>query len=57
MVVSQLNTLMAEGTAISSVSKTNTEPRKGFKPVTNIWCAHTRKARIVMANMEPTIAI
>ena len=31
-VVSQLNTLMADGTAINRVSRTNTEPRKGFKP-------------------------
>src|SRR3954465_4797325 len=57
IVVSQLNTLMAEGIAISRVSSTNTEPRKGFIPVTNIWCAHTRKARMVMANSEPTMAI
>ena len=35
-VVSQLNTLMADGTAISNVSNTNMEPRNGFKPVTNI---------------------
>jgi hypothetical protein len=35
-VVNQLKTLMAEGTAISKVSNTNTEPRKGFKPVTNM---------------------
>ena len=56
-VVSQLNTLIAEGTAISSVSNTKTDPRNGFNPVTNIWCAHTRKARIAMANKEPSIAI
>src|SRR6059058_4875489 len=57
IVVSQLNTLMAEGMAISRVRSTNTDPRKGFKPVTNMWWAHTRKARIVMANSDPTIAI
>src|SRR5438477_10745583 len=56
-VVSQLKTLMADGTAISNVNKTKIDPRKGFNPVTNIWCAQTRKARIVMANNEPTIAI
>ena len=56
-VVSQLNTLMAEGTAINSVSKTKTDPRKGFSPVTNIWCAHTRNARIAIANSDPSIAI
>ena len=31
-VVSQLKTLIAEGTAISKVSKTKIEPRKGFNP-------------------------
>src|SRR5205814_6621865 len=56
-VVSQLNTLIAEGTAISNVSNTKTEPRNGFKPVTNIWCAQTRKERMAIANKEPTIAI
>ena len=57
IVVSQLNTLMADGMAINRVNKTNTDPRKGFMPVTNIWCAHTRKARIVIANNDPTIAM
>src|SRR5688572_6880626 len=57
MVVIQLNTLMAEGTAISSVNNTNTEPKNGLRPVTNIWCAHTRNARMAMANNEPTMAI
>ena len=56
-VVNQLNTLMADGTAINNVSNTKKAPRKGFNPVTNIWCAQTRKARMVIANSEPTIAI
>ena len=56
-VVSQLNTFMADGTAISNVSNTKKEPRNGFNPVTNIWCAQTRKASIAMANKEPTMAI
>src|SRR5436190_20029571 len=56
-VVSQLNTLIAEGTAISNVSKTKTDPRNGFSPVTNMWCAHTRNARIAMANNDPNIAM
>ena len=55
-VVSQLNTLMAEGTAINKVSNTKKAPRNGFNPVTNIWCAQTRKARMAIANKEPTIA-
>ena len=36
-VVSQLKTLIADGTAINKVSSTKIEPKKGFKPVTNIW--------------------
>ncbi len=43
-VVNQLNTLMAEGTAINKVNNTNTDPKKGFNPVTNIWCAHTQES-------------
>ena len=35
-VVSQLNTLIADGTAISSVNNTKKAPRKGFNPVTNM---------------------
>ena len=35
-VVSQLNTLIAEGTAINRVSNTKKAPKKGFSPVTNI---------------------
>src|SRR5688572_8004275 len=56
-VVSQLNTLMADGTAINKVSKTKKEPKKGFKPVTNIWCAQTKKERVAIANKDPTIAM
>ena len=55
--VSQLNTLIADGTAINKVSSTNTEPRKGFNPVTNMWWAQTKNASIAIANKEPTIAI
>ena len=50
-------TLIADGTAMSNVSNTNTEPRKGFNPVTNMWCAQTRKASTAIANKDPTIAI
>ena len=56
-VVSQLKTLIAEGTAISKVSNTKNAPRNGLRPVTNIWCAQTRKESIAIANNEPTIAI
>ena len=57
IVVIQLNTLMADGIAIRRVNSTKTDPMNGFIPDTNIWCAHTRKARIQIANKEPTIAI
>ena len=56
-VVSQLKTLIAEGTAINKVSNTKKEPKNGFSPVTNIWCAHTKKANAAIANKEPTIAM
>src|SRR6476620_9967804 len=56
-VVSQLKTFIAEGTAINKVSNTKNEPRNGFKPVTNMWCAHTKKERDAIANKEPTMAI
>src|SRR5436190_11402099 len=56
-VVSQLNTLIADGTAINKVNNTNMDPRNGFSPVTNIWCAQTRNERIVIANSEPTMAM
>ena len=56
-VVSQLKTLIADGTAISSVSNTNTDPRNGFNPVTNMWCAHTRNANMAIANKDPSMAI
>ena len=36
-VASQLNTFTPEGTAMISVKNMNTEPRKGFMPVTNMW--------------------
>src|SRR6266487_1494879 len=56
-VVNQLKTFIAEGTAISKVSNTNIDPRNGFNPVTNMWCAQTRKDNMAIANKEPTIAI
>src|ERR1700744_4641698 len=56
-VVSQLNTFIADGTAISRVSNTNTDPRNGFNPLTNMWCAQTRKASTVMAKSEPIMAM
>src|SRR3954466_9325733 len=56
-VVNQLNTLIADGTAINKVNSTKKDPRNGFIPDTNMWCAHTRKDRMAIANNDPTIAI
>ena len=36
---------------------TNTEPRNGFIPVTNIWCPQTIKERKPMAKIEPIMAL
>ena len=36
IVVNQLNTFTADGTAINNVSNTKIEPKKGLIPVTNI---------------------
>jgi acyl-CoA reductase-like NAD-dependent aldehyde dehydrogenase len=54
-VVNQLKTLIAEGTAINRVSNTKTEPKNGFKPVTNMWCAQTMKDRIAIEDVAYTI--
>ena len=56
-VVNQLNTLIAEGTAINKVNNTKIEPKNGFNPVTNIWCAQTKKAKIAIPNIEPNMAM
>ena len=56
-VVSQLNTLMADGTAINKVNNVNIDPKNGFMPDTNMWCAHTIIDKEEIAKKEPTIAI
>src|ERR1700722_5104393 len=56
-VVSQLKTLTADGTAISNVAITNTLPRNGFSPVTNIWWAQTVNDSVRIANIETTMAV
>ena len=53
MVPIQLNTLMAEGTAMSIVEIMNVMPNVGFMPLWNMWCpqtTHPRKAMLMMAN-------
>ncbi|MNE89980.1 hypothetical protein D3C80_1874500 [compost metagenome] len=56
IVVSQLNTLIADGIAINRVNSTNTEPKNGLIPDTNIWCAHTTSASEVIPIKEIIIA-
>src|SRR5579871_3445966 len=56
MVVIQLNTFTADGTAINNVKSTNIEPRNGLIPVTNIWCAQTRNANTAIPMSDMIIA-
>ena len=46
----------AEGMAISNVVNVNTDPRKGFMPVMNMWCPHTMNDKKAIAIMEPIMA-
>ena len=55
-VVIQLNAFTAEGIAINKVVNVNTEPRKGFIPVTNIWCPQTMVERNAIARIDAIIA-
>src|SRR5213594_3001120 len=48
----QLNTLMADGTAMIRVDTMNVDPNVGFIPLTNMWWPHTIQPR----NAMPTIA-
>src|SRR2546425_1112687 len=48
----QLNTLIAEGTAMIRVDTMNVDPSVGFMPLTNMWWPHTIQPR----NAMPTIA-
>ncbi len=56
-VANQLNTFTADGTAIISVRNMKTDPRNGFIPVTNMWCAHTTNESKEIPNMEPIMAL
>src|SRR5262245_30125846 len=55
MVPSQLNTLMADGTAITMVATMNVVPRRGFMPDWNMWWPHTIQPRKAMPMMAYTI--
>src|SRR6266446_6157292 len=52
MVPIQLNTLIAEGTAIRRVDTMKDDPSVGFMPLTNMWWPHTIQPR----NAIPAIA-
>src|SRR6266481_3149668 len=47
-VPSQLNVLMAEGTAITMVESMKLVPRAGLMPLWNMWCPHTIQERNAM---------
>src|ERR1700687_3827246 len=51
-VPSQLNTLMAEGTAMTIVEIMNVVPSSGFMPLWNMWWPHTIQPRPAMPMIE-----
>src|SRR5881409_1907320 len=51
----QLNTLTADGTAITSVDTMNDEPSVGFIPLMNMWWPHTSHLRNAMPMIANTI--
>ena len=44
--------LIAEGTAIINVNIVKTDPRNGFIPDINIWCAQTTNESAPMPKIE-----
>src|SRR5690348_6498012 len=55
MVPIQLNTLIADGTAMIMVVTMKVEPRVGFIPETNMWWPHTIHPRNAIPVMAKTI--
>src|SRR6266550_6547818 len=55
-VPSQLNVLMADGTAMIIVVTMNAMPSAGFIPLTNMWWPYTIHERNAMAIIENAIA-
>jgi len=55
MVPIQLNTLMAEGTAMNRVEIMNVWPNVGFMPLWNMWWPHTIQPRNPMPMMANTM--
>ena len=51
-VPSQLNVLMADGTAMTIVEIMNVVPRIGFMPLWNMWWPQTMKPRPAMPMIE-----
>ena len=51
-VPSQLNVLMADGTAMTIVEIMNVVPRIGFMPLWNMWWPQTMKPRPAMPHIE-----
>src|SRR5438094_5278741 len=56
-VPSQLNTLIAEGTAITIVDSMNAVPSAGFMPLWNMWCPQTMNPSPAIPTSEKTIAL
>src|SRR5687767_9045110 len=54
-VPSQLNTLIALGTAMNIVLTAKVVPSVGFMPDMNMWCAHTMNPRNAMPARAYTI--
>jgi hypothetical protein len=54
-VASQLNVLMAEGSAIIIVESMKVMPRYGFMPLWNMWWPHTMNPSHAIAAIEYTI--
>ena len=57
IVPSQLNTLIAEGRAISIVESMNVAPSAGFMPDWNMWCPQTMKPSPAIVPIAKTIGL
>src|SRR5499433_858354 len=55
-VPSQLNVLMADGTAMTIVEIMKVVPSVGFMPLWNMWCPQTMNPRPAMPMIEYAIA-
>ena len=54
-VASQLNTLIADGTATMKLKKENTRAEKTLSPATNMWWPQTRKPITAIATDDQAI--